>query len=125
MVITPEGEEATKLTWWIKNRETPKKLILGAQHALVLVPFWVLANDAVRRRARGGAEPSDATRLVYVTASVPVPSVAAMAKGVRSGAKTNLTLRVLCTASEDKLTKGDRICLSEGPPSELPATRLA
>ena len=40
LAIAPEGEDSTMLTWWIKNRETPKKLIMGARQAPVLVPFW-------------------------------------------------------------------------------------
>ena len=121
LVITPERETSTVLTYWIKNKQTPKQFILGAQQAPVLVPFWVLANAAVLRQKAGGAEPSNAAQLVYTTGSVLIPSVHSMARGIRKGCQSNITARVLYAANAVKLTKGDRICLSEGPPSEMPA----
>ena len=98
----------------------------------------MLANEANNRRhkershrgaepsdAEEGAEPSDVQELVYATATVPVPPIALMAKGISGGVKDNLKVRILYATNERKLTKGDRICLREGLPEELPATRPA
>ena len=98
----------------------------------------MLANEAKHRRyaerpqrgaepsdADEGAEPSDVQELVYTTATVPVPPIALMAKGIGGGVKDNLKVRNLFATNERKLTKGDRICLREGLPEELPATRAA
>ena len=116
LVVTPEKEESTVLPFWIKKKETPRRCVLGAEKAPVLVPFWVLANEA-----REGAEPRDAKPLAYKTASVSVPPVAAMAKGLRQGSRENVKVRILYATNEVKLTKGDRVYLREGPPKVLPA----
>ena len=38
------------ISFWNKKKELPKKMILGAEKAPVLSPFWVLVVDAKKRR---------------------------------------------------------------------------
>ena len=62
---------------------------------------------------------------MYATATVPVPPIALMSKGISGGVKGNIKVRILYATNDMKLTKGDRICMREGLTEELPATRAA
>ena len=60
-----------------------------------------------------------------MTATVPVQPIALMSKGISGGVKDNIKVRILHATNDMKLTKGDRICMCEGLPEEVRATRAA
>ena len=110
--------------FWIKSKATPKKLIVGCEKAVVMVPFWVLASTPLR------APPAEAEALSqegqtrtcvaldYKTVSieVPSPSVASAAGGKPKG---KITVGVQCMTNPEPLAAGSRIFVSRRPPDEL------
>ena len=56
---------------------------------------WGAAKGTEPSDAEEGAEPSDVQELVYATATVPVPPIALMAKGISGGVRDNLKVRIL------------------------------
>ena len=117
LVITPEKEKPAVITFCIKKKETPKKVVLGAEQAPVLIPFWVLANEVEK-----GDEPSGARALAYATSSISMPSLGNISKKTgHQKAKDNVKIRMLYATNKVKLTKGERIYLRESPPQVLPA----
>ena len=48
VTIVRGKDEQVEADFWIKSKATPKKLIVGCEKAVVMVPFWVLASTPLR-----------------------------------------------------------------------------
>ena len=116
LVLAPEEEPVT-CPFSLKPKVTPKQFALGAEKAVVLVPFWVLANNVA-----AGAEPSPGSiPLAYATACFPFPTPGPVAKGVRSAKSVSIKVRMLYATNAVRLAKGNCIYLPHPPPAALPS----
>ena len=120
LVLTPKGEEASVLDYRLRARPPPKALKLGGEHAPVLVPFWVLANNPAAGAEPRASDGSAAVPLAYRTAKVAAPMQPCLAKSVKVAAsQDSIVYRTLYATNPTRLAKGDVVVLSERPPSTL------
>ena len=58
MVLTPDGEKATCVAFWVKPMALPSKTVVSQQKAVVMVPFWLMAksNQEPKKVAASGGQ---------------------------------------------------------------------
>ena len=124
VTIVRGKDEPVVADFWIKSKATPKKLIVGCEKAVVMVPFWVLASTPLRappaeaEASSQGGQTRPCVALDYKTVSieVPSPSVASAAGGKPKG---KIIVGVQCMTNPEPLAAGSRIFVSRRPPDEL------
>ena len=123
LVTNPKNEAATVMDYRLKARPLPKILKFGGEHAPILVPFWVLANNPAPGAEPRASDGSAAVPLAYQAAEVAVPVQPCLAKGLKApSSKDGIVLRMLYATNPTRLAKGDVVVLSEAPPSSLDST---
>ena len=103
MVITPDGEKATRVAFWVKPLWLPKRI---DDFTAAIVPFWLLTKTQQAPKSQGKAASQGS--LIYAIAEVDVPSPAAIVKGGRD-VKSKVTMRIPYLTNDMSLDKGARL----------------
>ena len=120
MVITPDGEKATRVAFWVKPLWQPKRT---GNLIAAIVPFWLLAKtqQGCEPRLRGKAASQGS--LIYAIAEVDVPSPAAVLKGGRD-CKSKVTMWVPYLTNDMSLDKGARLLVKGNMPAAWAQTQV-
>lgn len=120
MIVYPEKEEKSSMTFWMRMRALPKSLASSQDRAVVLIPFWALAARP-HKPVSGQDQNEDESNLhvlVYRKVTVDIPTPAAVTKGVRVQ-KPKIQLCVPCMTNTNAITKGSRLMIAGKVPAGL------
>ena len=125
MVITPDGEKATRVAFWVKPMALPNKTAVNQQKAVVMVPFWLMAKSSQEpKKVAEGVAASQGVQneqLIYKTAEVDVQAPSAIGRGGRN-IKSKVAMRVPYLTNDMSLAKGARLLVKGNLPAALEDT---
>ena len=132
MVITPDGEKATRVAFWLTPMALPNKTTVSQQNAVVMVPFWLMAKssqEAKKVAEGGGASREDVVasqgvqneHLIYKIAEFDVQAPSAIGRGGRN-VKSKVAMRIPYLTNETSLGKGARLLVKDDLPAALEDT---
>ena len=114
MAITPDGEKATRVAFWVKPLWQPKRV--RGNLTAAIVPFWLLTKTQQAPESQGKAASQGS--LIYAIAKVDVPSPAAIVKGGRD-VKSKVTMWIPYLTNDMSLDKGARLLVKGNMPAAL------
>lgn len=127
MTVKPEGDAEETVPYWVRPKPVPKKLVLGTEEAVTIVPYFALALHPVAAAISAGApsepavseaassqEPGAELQYEVVTYEVPPP----MTKG-GPRARPKVTLTVVRLTNPSPVAKGARLFVKDRSPSRL------
>ena len=132
MVITPDGEKATRVAFWVKPIALPNKSAVNQQKAVVMVPFWIMAKSSQEPKkvaeGRGASQEYVAAtqgvqneHLIYKIAEFDVQAPSAIARGGRN-IKSKVAMRIPYLTNDMSLAKGARLLVKGNLPAALEDT---
>lgn len=124
ITIRPDGEPEETVSFWVKPRAVPKRLVVGQEEAVAIVPFFALAlhpagGDEASSQDPGADEASSQdpqAEIVYDVACFDIPPP--MLRGGR-GARPKVTMKVVCLTNPSPVAKGARLFVRARPPRSL------
>jgi hypothetical protein len=121
LLVEPNGEAVTTISFWIRQKNIPKKLHAGQEKAVVVVPFWVLAAGQAKAAHAKEEEKFDVEvgLLSYKVGKVQLPSPGGFDKVAKGGSKVKIFLRFPYLTNSQPLRKGARLETEEDPPTDL------
>ena len=132
MVLTPDGEKATCVAFWVKPMALPSKTVVSQQKAVVMVPFWLMAKsnqEPKKVAASGGASKEGVAasqgvhneHLIYKIAEFDVQAPSLIGRGGRN-VKSKVAMRIPYLTNETSLGKGARLLVMDSLPADLDDT---
>ena len=132
MVITPDGEKATRVAFWVKPMALPNKTAVNQQKAVVMVPFWLMAKSSQEPKkvaeGRGASQEYVAAsqgvqneHLIYKIAEFDVQAPSAIGRGGRN-MKSKVAMRIPYLTNDMSLAKGARLVVKGNLPAALEDT---
>ena len=148
VTVKPEGEPDEELQYWVKAKEVPKKLVAGAEEAVIIVPFFALALQPVKdssqpasSQVKDSSQPASSqvkeAASVEVTepvsgepdwSKVPMAELAyeavtyEVSPPVTKGgprARPRITIKVLRLTNTTPVAKGSRLFVTKRVPNNL------
>ena len=129
MVLTPDGEKATCVAFWVKPMALPSKTVVSQQKAVVMVPFWLMAKsnqEPKKVAASGGASKEGVAasqgvhneHLIYKIAEFDVQAPSLIGRGGRN-VKSKVAMWIPYLTNDMSLDKGARLLVKGNMPAAL------